>query len=330
MAEELKPVYLLTGSDRPKAARALARLRGRFAADATEHLSAEQASGPDAAAACNSLGLFAGGGRLVIVGHVDRWKAADAKAIAEYLASPAPATVLALVGEEVKRDSALAKACVRAGQVLVYDVVKRDLPRWVTEQFVRLEARAEAAACRALVELVGDNLDELSLEVEKLATWAAGEEIGEQEVRMLAAGRAETSHFVLTDAWGRRDVGGVLGACESLLEHGSPRSKAIPGLVGRLAGHVGRVRACQALDAQGVRARDAAPRLKMHPFAAEKAFAQSRNFTVDELRDTVVRLARLDFALKGGSRLAGELELARALIDVTRSTEPAARAPGSG
>jgi DNA polymerase III delta subunit len=64
----------------------------------------------------------------------------------------------------------------------------------------------------------------------------------------------------------------------------------------------------------------------MHPFAAEKAFAQAGNFSVDELRDAVVRLARLDLAVKGGSRLAPELELARALVDVTRPTEPAAAA----
>ena len=61
----------------------------------------------------------------------------------------------------------------------------------------------------------------------------------------------------------------------------------------------------------------------MHPFAAEKAFGQAGNFSVDELRDAVVRLARLDLAVKGGSRLAPELELARALVDVTRPREAA-------
>ena len=43
-----------------------------------------------------------------------------------------------------------------------------------------------------------------------------------------------------------------------------------------------------------------------------------RNFTSDELRDITVRLARLDHALKGGSRLAPDLELERALIAITK------------
>ena len=81
--------------------------------------------------------------------------------------------------------------------------------------------------------------------------------------------------------------------------------------------HVGRVRACQTLAAEGVRPRDAAAKLKLHPYAAEKAFAHAANYEPEELADAVVRLAELDLALKGGSRLAGDLELERALVDVT-------------
>ena len=128
MAEELKPAYLLTGSDRPKIDRAVHRLRERFGDESVERLSAEDASGEDAVAACNAMGLFATGGRLVLVDGVERWKAPDAKALADYLAAPAPGTVLALVGSELRKDSPLAKACAKVGQVLVYEVSKRALP----------------------------------------------------------------------------------------------------------------------------------------------------------------------------------------------------------
>jgi DNA polymerase III subunit delta len=314
---ELKPVYLLIGSDRPKIARALERLRSRVGEEAVEQLSAREAGGEEVTAACNAPGLFGGGRRLVLVQEAERWKAADVKALGGYLEEPAPETVVALTGE-LKRDSPLGKLCAKHGEILVYDVRKRELPAWVGEQFARFGARAEPAACTALVELVGDDLDELASEVDKLAVWAAGEPIEARHVEALAAGRAETSIFVLTDAWGRRDLRAVLGACEELLER-SERSRRdeVPRIAASLAGHVGRVRACQALAAAGVRPRDAAGTLRMHPFVAEKAFAQSRNYTVDELRSAIVRLADLDLALKGGSRLAPDLELQRALVDVT-------------
>jgi DNA polymerase-3 subunit delta len=318
-ATELKPVYLLTGSDRPKVGRALQRLRTRVGEDAVEHLDSPPATGDDAVAACNSLGFFAAEARLVIVGPVDKWKAADVKAVAAYLESPAPATVLALVAAELKADSPLGKAVAKRGQVLAYSVPKRNLQGWVAEQFRAAGARAEPDACAALVQLVGEDLHGLASEVEKLATWAGGEPIGEREVEALVAPTAELPTFALTDAWGRRDVAAALDASETIFEReAKPRRDTAPRLAAALGGHVARVRRCQALAAEGVRPRDAAGTLKLHPFYAEKLFGQAANYSEDELRDALVRLAELDLALKGGSRLAPDLELQRALVDVSR------------
>jgi DNA polymerase-3 subunit delta len=325
VATELKPVYLITGGDRPKIQKALRRLRDRIGDDATELLSALEAGGEDAVGACNARGLFGGEQRLVIVTYIDRWKAADAKAIAAYLASPAPGTVLALVGEETKKDSALGKACAKTGDVLVYDVTKRRLPEWVGKQFAERGVNADPEACRAVVEIVGEDPEELASEIDKLATWSGGEPVGLAAVEQLAAGCAEIPGYELTDAWGRRDLPAALAACQSLIERsGDPVSRTVPALVGLLVGHVGRVRAIQSMAEEGLTPREAAARLKRHPFYVEKLFAQARNFTSDELRDAVVRLADLDHAVKGGSRLAVDLELERALIDITRARETAA------
>ena len=333
----LKPVYLISGSDRPKIARAVHRLRARVGEDAVESLDAHDTSGADAVAACNALGLFGGGARLVLVEGVDGrrqgdgrltggWKAADVKAISDYLASPAPETVLALVAEEVKASGPLGKACAKVGEVLVYDVQKRALPAWVRAQFALHGAEADDDACRALVEVVGDSPDALAAEVAKLATWANGERLTSRDVEALAAGFAETPIFSLTDAWGRRDVAAVLAASEAMLERASsPRTTAVPGIVARVSNHVSRVRECQAMAAEGVRPRDAATRLKRSPYYVERLFAQAASFGADELRGAVVRLAELDLAVKGNSRLSPDLELQRALVDITRPGEPAPR-----
>jgi DNA polymerase III subunit delta len=327
VATDLKPVYLITGGDRPKIQRALRRLRDRIGEDATELLSAHDTSGDDAVAACNSLGLLGGGGRLVVVEEVDKWKAADTKSVAAYLASPAPDTVLALVAAEMKKDSALAKACAKAGDILVYDVPKRRLNEWVTRQFADRKVAVEAEAARLLVEIVGEDPEELSSEVDKIATWAGDEPVGTKEIELLAAGCAEIPGYELTDAWGRRDLAGALTACQTLLERsGDPVSRTVPMLIGMLVAHVGRVRDCQLYADEGLTAREAASRLKRHPFYVEKLFAQARNYGPDELRDAVVRLAELDHAVKGGSRLAVDLELERALIEITRPREAATAA----
>ena len=61
-------------------------------------------------------------------------------------------------------------------------------------------------------------------------------------------------------------------------------------------------------------------------YYVQKLYEQARNYTPDELGSAVVRLADLDLALKGGSKLPGELEFARALIEITRPAEPAKNA----
>ncbi len=328
---ELLSAYLLVGTDRPKVTRALRRLRDRVGEDATEHLTAHEASGDDVAAACNAMGLFTVERRLVVVDSVERWKAADLKAVEEYLKRPSPTTVLVLLGHEVKRDSALAKTVAKAGEVLAYDLptrgrsTKADLPKWVEQQFKERGVVIDRDAAVALVELAGDNADELLTEVDKLTTWAAGERIGEREVAELVPARAEAPPFDLTDAWGRRDVAGVLAASERLVERSGDASRdVLLRTAGLLTNHVGRVRECQALDAEGVPPAAGAERLKRNRFYVQKLYEQARNFSPEELGDAVVSLAALDWALKGGSRLPGELEFARTLVDITRGTPAAA------
>jgi DNA polymerase III delta subunit len=58
--------------------------------------------------------------------------------------------------------------------------------------------------------------------------------------------------------------------------------------------------------------------LGMKPYPAQKLFAQVRNYSAAELDAALIRLARLDHALKGGSRLANELELELALVEITQ------------
>jgi len=318
MADELKPAYLIAGGDRPKVDRAVMRLRGRFDVEAVELLHAAESTGDDAVAACNVMGLFGAGTRLVVVEGVEAWKAPDAKAVATYLKSPAPGTTLALVAAELKKDAPIAKAVAGAGEVLLWDVTARAIPRWIADQFKLHQTTAEPEACRLLAELIGDDLYELAGEVEKLATWAGGAEVTEADVTALVAPRAESPPWNLTDAWGARDVGGVLREAERMLDRtGDPVSRTIPRLVGSLTRHLQRARAAHRLEEQGLSAQEAASKLGMKPFPAQKLFGQVRNFSGSELDDAVIRLAELDHALKGGSRLANELELERALVDIT-------------
>jgi DNA polymerase III delta subunit len=319
---DLKPVYFIAGSDRPKVQRAVDRLKGYFEPAGIEHLSAESTSGEEAVAACNALGLFADRGRLVLVTEVDGhrskegrlvggWKAADVQAVAAYAKAPAPDTVLALVAEEARKGSPLAKVA----EVLLYEAKSSRLVPWVAEQFAQLEAKAQPDACRLLVELVGENSDELRLEAEKLALWAQGEEITAEHVEEMVLPRGPVKPWTLTDAWSRRDVPTVLAAAQRLLRQGDTPN----GIAWKLGDHVALVSACRRFAAEGVGPAEATKRLKRRSeFPVKKAFAAAESWGENELAAALVRLAELDVALKGGSPLPDELELERALVEVSR------------
>jgi DNA polymerase III subunit delta len=317
----LLPVYLISGGDQPKVRLALRRLRARFAPESIETLSAETASGEDAVGACNALGLFAGeGGWLVVVESVERWKAEDAASVAAYLEDPVSGAVLALVADEPLKGSKLAGIVADHGKVLAYEVPRpRDLPSWVRERLDGLGVQADGEAARALVEIVGEDPTALAGEMEKLATWVDTEPIGRREVELLAAPAQEGSAWAVSDAWGAHDLPRALAACESDLEH-----EVDPFVIAvRLAGQVALVRSVQGLAGEGLGTKEIAKRLRKHEFRVRKALAHAENYSRDELDAAVVRLAELDAALKGASRLAGALELQRALVELMRAPEGA-------
>ena len=322
-AEALDRAYLISGTDRPKVRRGLARLRGRFDDQAIQTLSAEKtidheaASGADVVAACNALGLFAGGeGRLVIVEHVEQWKADDVKAVVAYLESPEPSTVLALVAEQALRSATLVDAMRKAGRVLAFDVPKpRELATWVRSEFERRGVTVDQESARTLVRTAGEDVTTIVSEVDKIVTWAGGERIGAGEIEALAVPVHEAAPWDLTDAWGSRDAAGVLRASERAIEQGKEPFVIALGLVS----HLRLVRAAEGLAEQGLSSREIAGRLgKKTDFPVRKALANAESRSLEEREAAVVRLAALDSALKGASRLAPELELERALVDVTR------------
>ena len=189
---------------------------------------------------------------------------------------------------------------------------------WVRAEFERLGVRARRGrGPRAHRRSSGDDVVELAQEVDKIATWAGGEPVGRREIEPLAVASGETFVWALTDAWGARDLPGVLKACETLLDR---RVREPFGIAAALAGYVGRVRVA-AVPRRGRprRRRDRQAAQDQGLPGTQALVTTQKNYTRDELDAAVVRLSELDAALKGASRLPAELELERALVDVDRS-----------
>ncbi len=145
-----------------------------------------------------------------------RWKVADAKAMAEYLENPAPDTVLALVGEESQKDSPLAKAVVAAQGDLCVRRPQARPGRWVPGPVASWAPRSARRLPRARRhrrrDLTSSRARSTSSPRGRAASRSASGRRGARRAT------ADAPVFALTDAWGRRDVGAALDASESLLE----------------------------------------------------------------------------------------------------------------
>ncbi len=276
---DLKPVYLISGSDWPKVDAAMARLRARFPEESIEQLSVGD-EGADIVAACNALDLL-GGPRLVLVRGADQIEDEESRAIAEYLKSPTPETCLALFGAGgIDPRSAFVKAVEAVGEVRFFDAPDRkQAADWVVKRFATENVTCPLPVARRLVELVGEDMGDLAPEVEKLIVFARGESPEIEDVEALVPPQVEIKPWEITDAWGRRDSASMIALAVADIEAPGDVNR----VVAQLSAHVRKVwRAAGLLERGGTQA-DVAKALGMKPYPTQKLVAQAQRFGAAEL-----------------------------------------------
>lgn len=293
---------------------AATRLRSQFDEDSVEQITVGD-EGADIVGACNSLGLF-GGERLVLVRGAESIDAEQAAAIAAYLEDPAPGTCLAMFGGTgIPEDGPLAKAVAAAGDVRIFDAPDDDhAVQWVVKRFADGGVRVPTPVAKRIVRRAGIEIGDLALEVEKLVTYCGGEAPTEEDVDLLVEEAHDVKPWNMTDAWGRRDPASVIGYATADIE----RPDDVQRVLWIFANHVRRVRQALIIVEGGGSEKDVQKSLGLRsPFQAKTLCRQARTFSEGELAKAIVRLAEVDLAVKGGSRLDPRLELELALAEIS-------------
>jgi DNA polymerase III subunit delta len=160
--------------------------------------------------------------RVVVVRDAGALKK-DAKAAAEdYLQRPAADVVFVLVqpsGE--KPDPKFA----RATTVVFEPISGPQLSRWISMRAEHFGATITAGAAELLQGSVGNDLPQLNVEIEKLASYVSGGAIDEAAVGAIVGVRREESLTALLDAVGNRDAAAALRILPGLLEQ--PKSSGV-------------------------------------------------------------------------------------------------------
>lgn len=118
--------------------------------------------------------------RLVVVKNAEKLPAGELKLLDSYLSSPSPSTSLVLIfGEEKK------PALEKKSQVVVvhFGLDTKDMYETINDEAAKLGCRITRDAALALVSLVGEGLQEVYNEVEKLALFVGDKgKIGVEDV----------------------------------------------------------------------------------------------------------------------------------------------------
>jgi DNA polymerase-3 subunit delta len=330
---EMKPVYLIVGSDEAKIARARGRLRERAEREggpgALELFEAgEGRRSPDVEAIAASLAAISliASRRYLLVDRVESWGKTDAKRAIEALAQIPPETTVALVAHG-KAPAGLDKAIKAAGgEVLSFEAPReRDLPKQLVAEARELGFELDARAARLLVERLGARPLRLRTELERLALWAGeGGEVGVEELQAMVADTSEEAIWSLADAVVAGDEAATLRIAERLIAQG----EALPRIVYSMAPRLRQaLRAASELEA-GKPAGEVAKGLSMHPYAAKMLISKVKGRTPEDLVASIEALADLELWSRGGSdypeQVAFTLSLRRAVGLDTDETEPLA------
>jgi DNA polymerase III delta subunit len=218
-------------------------------------------------------------------------------------------------GKGLAEDGPLATAVAKIGDIRIFDAPDDDhAVQWVVKRFSEQGISCPNGVARRIVKRAGIEIGDLALEVEKLATYGRGEAPTEADVDLLVVEQLDVKPWNMTDAWGRRDVAAVISFATADIE----KPDDVQRISAIFANHVRRVRRALLVMEAGGSPNEVQKQLGLRsPYQAKGLCRQARAFSEPELARAVVRLAQLDEAIKGGSRLDPRLELELALVEIS-------------
>jgi DNA polymerase III subunit delta len=318
MAEEMRPLYLIAGSDGAKIDATRARLRARAEREggsaALEVFEPGEGRGtPDheaLLAAIPAMSLMESR-RYLLADGIERWREKQVAPVIDALAELPPDLTLVLICRD-KPAAKLVKAVKAAkGEVHEFEAPKaREMPRVLVGEAQQLGFRLDPAAARMLVERMGANPVRLRTELERLALWAGeGGEVGVADLAEMIADTSEAAVWSLSDALIEGDAAAALRIGEQLIGQGENVTGLIYGLASRLRG------ACAAAAQleEGIPPGQVESSLKMHPYAAKQLVRRLGDTDLASLRAATETLADLELWCRGGADYGDELAFTLAL-----------------
>lgn len=198
---------------------------------------------------------------------------------------------------KVKKSAKLYKLLQKIAKCQEFELLEgAKLRNWVIGEFKKNDMAISPAAVEKLIVFVGNDLNLLSREIEKLATYKNKGEITGEDVDALVKSKIDTDIFKTVDALARGDKKTALKTLRDHLDSGEDPFYLLSMYFYQFRNLV----KVKPLAEKNVPPADIASRLKMHPFVARKSLEQARNFSWEKLKALYNSLCEIDFESKTG------------------------------
>ncbi len=297
----IAPVYVAIGEEEWGKRKFLALLKKKLVDPAMsefnyDQFSAEEISGVAAADKAGVLPMMADR-RLVVVEHCEKWKAADLKAMADYLKQVNEQTCLTLSFATADKRRKLFQSSSRQVRYLEFPRPKRwELGGYIRDLAEDMGLKLTREALDLVAELAGDDLPRVHRELDKLSLYKLGSNrIETEDVAALMGRTRQVTRWELNEHLGGRDLAGALMKMRDILDSGEEPI----GLLSAINMCFKQLYAVKALLIKGVRAAaQIAQAIGVPPRIAEDLVKRQKSYTQYELRRIFSLMRETDDRLK--------------------------------
>ncbi len=252
--------------------------------------------------------------RVIFVKEADQMGLASFQELASYVENPVPTTTLILAGKKPDMRTRLFKVLERRGGLLSFEAPKRDsLKEWLKKSASKLGKTLTPEASDLLLELVGEELQSLHNELEKVCLFIGdGTQIQREHVEALVDEQRSLSVFQLVEAVSGRQLEASFRCLSRLLEAGEDPMA----ILGMLARQIRLLLKVQELQRRRATVDELQDSLRVYPRYLGSLLQQAQAFPQVRLQASLGRLLQADRELKGGGDK--RLILERLVVDLCK------------
>lgn len=298
--EEVYPLYVFYGDETFLVDESLAKLEKLALGDGLRDFNFNVFYGDDADGsrirdAVETLPMMATN-RVVVVKEAQDLSEADWEMMGPVLENPVDSSVLIFVATKIDKRKKHIKRAMETGVVVEFKrPFDNQIPEWIGHIARKQGVKMDREAAALMHQLVGSNLSDINMEMQKLASFLGERKQAEPDDILKAVSRVKVeSVFDLTDAIGSHDRARALVCLANLLDHGQNEV----GVLALVSRHVRILKLVNEGLREGLSGQRLSARAGVPPFFLKQYVEQSRYWSAQKIEQTFVALLDTDRALK--------------------------------